>query len=115
MIENAVVVLQNCINLLEVVPGSYSETCLTSHDDNQVIDIKVENVADMQEEEDPLLITSPVIKTEHEVSCMSVYIVRHISQIQLVLYISCLIVLWRQVYHAYDHIPEDYYVLFHSS
>jgi hypothetical protein len=68
------VVLQNCTNLLKVVPGSCSETNLTSsHDGNQVINIKVEKVTDIQEEEeDPLLTEFPVIKAEHEVSCMSV-------------------------------------------
>jgi hypothetical protein len=75
------VVLQNCMSVQEVVPGSYSETCLTSHYENQVIDIKVEDAADIQEEEDPLLITSPEIKAEHEVSFMSLCIVGHISQI----------------------------------
>jgi hypothetical protein len=86
-------VLQNCINLQEAVPGSYSETCLTSHDESQVIDIKVEDAADIQEEEDPLLITSPEIKAEHEVSFMSLCIFRHISQIQLHLNILHFIVL----------------------
>jgi hypothetical protein len=67
------VVLQNCFDLLKVVPGSYSETSLTSsHDGNQVINIKVEDFADTQEEEDPLLIKLPVMKSEHEVSYMSV-------------------------------------------
>jgi hypothetical protein len=83
----SMVVLQNCINLPKVVPSSYSETSLTSsHDDNQVIDIKAEDVTDIQEEEeeDPLLITSPVIKAENEVSCMSVYIVRHFSEIYII-------------------------------
>jgi hypothetical protein len=55
---------------LKVEPGSDSETC---HDGNQVIDIKVE-VTDVQEEEDPVLITFPLMKTEHEVSCMMVCI-----------------------------------------
>jgi hypothetical protein len=69
------VVLQNYIDLLKVVPGSYSEIYLTpSHDGNQVINIKVEDFVGMQEEEeeDPLLIKFPVMKSEHEVSCMSV-------------------------------------------
>jgi hypothetical protein len=61
------VVLQNYMNLLKVEPGSDSETC---HDGNQVIDVKVEEVMDIQEEEDPVLITFPAIKAEHEVSFM---------------------------------------------
>jgi hypothetical protein len=78
MIDMVFVVLQNCMDLLKVEPGSDSETC---HDGNQVIDIKVEEVTDIQEEEDPLRRTFTVIKTEHEVSCISVYIVIFISQI----------------------------------
>jgi hypothetical protein len=67
------VVLQNCIDLQKVVPGSHNETSLAfSYDGNQVIDIKVEGVTGIQEEEDPLRITSPVIKAEHEVSYMAV-------------------------------------------
>jgi hypothetical protein len=61
MIGMVIILLQNCINFMEVVPDSYSETC---HDRSQLIDIKVE----VQEEEDPLLITCPVRETELEVS-----------------------------------------------
>lgn len=75
MINKDVVNLKNYIYLLKVVPVSRSGTCLTCfHDGLQVIDIKVE-VTDIQEEteeEDPLSGTFPVIKPEHEVSCMSV-------------------------------------------
>ncbi|XP_021921345.1 uncharacterized protein LOC110830569 isoform X2 [Zootermopsis nevadensis] len=66
------------INLQKVIPDSYSGTCLeSSYDDDQIIDIKVEGVVDVKVEEDPFLITSPVIKAEHEVSCVS--IVRYIA------------------------------------
>jgi hypothetical protein len=71
-------ILQNCTDLLKVELGSCSEACLTScHDGNEVIDIKVEEVVDREEEEDPLLITFPVIKAEHEVS--SVYLPSFLS------------------------------------
>jgi hypothetical protein len=74
------VVLQNCMDLLKVVPASYSETCLSSsHDGNQVIDVKVEDATDIQEQEDLFLTNFSAVQTDHEVSCMSVYIVRHIS------------------------------------
>jgi hypothetical protein len=64
----------------------YSETCPTSHDRNQFIDIKVEvadikveevtdvkveRVTDVQEDEDPLQITFPTMKAEQEVSSVS--------------------------------------------
>jgi hypothetical protein len=67
VIDKGVVVLQNCMDLLKDVPGSYSDTCLTPHDGNQVIDIKVEEIIDIKEE-NPLSMTFPVIKAEHEVS-----------------------------------------------
>ena len=45
-----------------------------AHDVSQVFDIKVEEQSDVQaeEEEDPLLITSPVVKVENEVGSLSV-------------------------------------------
>jgi hypothetical protein len=62
------------VDLLKVVPGSYSETCPTSSNDgNEGIEIKIEAVTDIQEEEDLV----PIIKAEHEVSFMSVYTFRH--------------------------------------
>jgi hypothetical protein len=69
MIDKFIMVLQNCMNLLKVEPGSDSDTC---HDGNQVTNIKVGEVTDVQEDEDPLLRTFPVIEAEHEVSIMNV-------------------------------------------
>ncbi|XP_033606108.1 uncharacterized protein LOC111875794 isoform X2 [Cryptotermes secundus] len=57
---------ENCVDFLKVEPGLSDGTCPTSsHDGTQVIDIKVE-VSDTQEVEDPLLITLPEMKDEHE-------------------------------------------------
>lgn len=68
MIDNDVMVLQNCTDFLKCLPGSCSETCITSfRDGSDVMSIKIEAVT---EEEDPLLITFPGMKTEHEVSCI---------------------------------------------
>jgi hypothetical protein len=62
-------ILQNWMDFLKVEPGLSDESCpASSHDGTQVIDIKVE-VSDTQVVEDPLLITLPGIKAEHEVSC----------------------------------------------
>ena len=55
--------------------GSYNEIYVSSHNVSQVFDVKVEEVSDVQaeeEEEDPLLITSPVVKVENEVGALSV-------------------------------------------
>jgi hypothetical protein len=64
------VVLQNCVDLLKVVPGSCSETRATfSGDGGGVISVKVEEVTYIEEaEEDPVSISCSVIKGEHEVS-----------------------------------------------
>lgn len=67
MIDKIVMILQNCMDLPKDVPSSYIETC----HGNEVIDIKIE-VTDVEKEEDPLLITVPVIKSEHGVSYLSV-------------------------------------------
>jgi hypothetical protein len=64
VIDKGMMVLQNCMDLLKVEPGSDIETC---HDGNQVIDIKAEIASDIQEEEDPMLIPFPVIKVQQEV------------------------------------------------
>jgi hypothetical protein len=63
MIYKYVLVLHFCMELVKVVPCSDRET---RHDGNQ-ISIKNEDVTDIQEDEDPLLITSPLIKSEQEV------------------------------------------------
>lgn len=53
-------------------PGSSSETRLvSSYDGNQAASIKIEENTDVKEEEDPESVTSSLIKTEHEVSYMS--------------------------------------------
>jgi hypothetical protein len=60
------------MDVLKFVPGSYTEMYpASSHDGNQVLNIKDE-VTDIQEEEDPLLITFPGTMVEHKVSCMYV-------------------------------------------
>ncbi|XP_023717995.1 uncharacterized protein LOC111870166 isoform X6 [Cryptotermes secundus] len=62
---------EDTISLSQAEPNSHSETCLTSsHNENQLVSIKVEEVTDIQEEEDPLLITFPVTRAELRVSCV---------------------------------------------
>jgi hypothetical protein len=73
IIDDDVVILQNCMDSLKVKPNSCSETCATSSNDgNQVTSMKAERISDIGEGEDPLLIKFPAIKVEHEVSCMFV-------------------------------------------
>jgi hypothetical protein len=70
MINKDTMILQDTMGLSQAGPDSCSETSLTSsHDGNQLVSIKVEEGTDIQEEEDPLLITFPVTKAELWVSC----------------------------------------------
>jgi hypothetical protein len=69
MIHRGAVVLQNYVEIPKVESTSCSETRESSFDHgNEAIDIKVE-VTDLQEE-DPLLLTLPIVCAEHEVSCV---------------------------------------------
>jgi hypothetical protein len=72
MTDKGITILQNCVDSLEVVPGSYCETYLTSSRDENEVSIKVEAETDVGEENDPLVITGSAIQAEHEVSYMSV-------------------------------------------
>jgi hypothetical protein len=71
MISTGMVVLQTCADAVDAESGTCTWTCPASRDDNQDIDVKVEVVTDIQEEEeeeeDPLLVTIPVTRAEHEV------------------------------------------------
>jgi hypothetical protein len=68
------IVLQNYTDLGNAVPGPCVETCTTSHDATQAMNIKSEEVSDADEKEDPLQITFPKIKEVPEVNCMSLYV-----------------------------------------
>jgi hypothetical protein len=60
------------VDLLRAEAGSYTETCRTSClNGNGVIRVKVENITDTEEGDDPLPIIFPVIKVEREVSTMT--------------------------------------------
>jgi hypothetical protein len=69
VVYDAVVILQDGTNVLKVEPASCCETCLTdTHEGHDVAaDIKLERETEVEDEEDPLLIASPDIKTELEV------------------------------------------------
>ena len=74
-----VLLSQNSKDLLKGELGSSSKTCATSTvDGNEAIGIEAEKVLDITEEgdQDPMTIT--VIKTEPNVSCVSVVSVMHI-------------------------------------
>jgi hypothetical protein len=74
MVNKVMMVFQNCMDFLMVEPGLSSEILVCpqySHDENQISDIKVEEVSDNEPVQDPLLIPFPEIKAEHEVSYFS--------------------------------------------
>ena len=59
-----VMIVQHCLSFMQMDPGADSGTCLKySHSINELPDIKEE------EEQNPLLITFPVMKVEVKVSC----------------------------------------------
>jgi len=69
MTDNDLLILQNCMDLLKVELGSFSDTCLTSHNENQVTDIKVEEGSvGEREEKDPLPIPFTLMNPEYDVS-----------------------------------------------
>jgi hypothetical protein len=65
MTDKGMLVLQACMNSQKSAPGSYIETCPAYHS----INMKVEEVSDVEEEEDPLQISFPGTEAEHAVSC----------------------------------------------
>jgi hypothetical protein len=65
-----IVVLQNCTNSENVLVGRYGELYPGSHDASQAMNIKTEEVSDVQEDADPVQIAFQEIKTEPEVSCV---------------------------------------------
>jgi hypothetical protein len=77
MVDNGLVVLQNCTGLVKSDRGSCSDGCVTSYDDddddeNQVIDIEIEVETD-EVLQKPLAMSFPSINSEHEVSFVCVH------------------------------------------
>jgi hypothetical protein len=65
--------LQSYTNSEIILVGPYGETYPASHDANQAMNIKDEEISDAQEGVDPMGITIQEIKAEPEVSCMFLY------------------------------------------
>jgi hypothetical protein len=72
--------LQNSTNSENILVDPYGEEYPASHDADHAMNVKVEEVSDAEEEEDPVPITFPEIKDESEVSCMCT--VRQITHVQ---------------------------------
>jgi hypothetical protein len=69
MIDKIMVVLQNYTDSLDIKSGSCNQTCVTSScERTEAIDIKAEDISDVQKEQDP----GPTINAEPEVGCISV-------------------------------------------
>jgi hypothetical protein len=70
-------VLQNSTNSENVLVGPYGEVYTASHDASQAMNIKTEEVSDVQKDADPVQITVQEMKAEPEVSlCFCVPTVR---------------------------------------
>jgi hypothetical protein len=77
--------LQNCVDLPDGERGSCSEMFVTSAPDrHQLTFIKVEDVSDSTEEDEPETNTAAGVRTEPEVSC--ILSVESISQIPRIIY-----------------------------
>jgi hypothetical protein len=74
VIDKHTIVLQSYTSLEKVLVGPYGETYPACHDGNQAINIKSEEVSNVEEKEDPLPITFPEIKAEPEVSSIPLYV-----------------------------------------
>jgi hypothetical protein len=72
------------MELLNVIPGSDSETC---HHGDQDVSVKVEDVTDIQEVDQPLQVTSPLIKAEQEVR-FRVQCLTNFSDIQIAYFLT---------------------------
>jgi hypothetical protein len=68
------IALQNYTKSESVLVGPYGEIYPASHDANQDVNIKAEEVSDTQEEANPVGITNQEIKVEPEVSCLFLYV-----------------------------------------
>jgi hypothetical protein len=66
------VVLQNCVDVSKLVPGSCSETCQMFWDGHEVMDVKVGGDTEVQEEKDPLLIHE--VSFEAIILCVFVFV-----------------------------------------
>jgi hypothetical protein len=66
--------LQNYTNSENVLVGPYGEMYTASYDADQAVNIKVEEVSDVEEDADPVRITIQEIRAEPEVSCMFLYV-----------------------------------------
>jgi hypothetical protein len=71
MIDKDMMGLHFCTNLQSAGPDLYSETYLTSYDENQATGVKVEDFTDLQGD-DYLESILSVIKDDQKVRCMFV-------------------------------------------
>lgn len=69
MNDKGMLVLQACVDSQKYIPGSSLETRPAYYDADHSINMKVEEVSDVEEEEDPLQISFPGTEAEHAVSC----------------------------------------------
>jgi hypothetical protein len=91
MTDNSMMVLQGSLDSQKDVPRSHSEVCPSSHAGDQAINIKVEEFSDTEDSKDPVPITVIGLRAEHEVSCMSLFTIRHILHIELpVFFLNCI-------------------------
>jgi hypothetical protein len=100
MTYKSMLILQSCRDLEKCVPVPCSETYATpSHNANQAMNIKVEELSDIEVEEHPVPITFTGLKSEHEVSCKWLF--------SLVTLSVCLLILLLHLHTLQNHSIGD--------
>ena len=87
--------LQNGMDLGQTVPSVCSETGLPVFADrSEGSDVKVEEVLQTQEEEDPLAVALPAVKAADTVCCVCNIVVLTVVQVCTVVSAYCQCVVW---------------------
>lgn len=71
--DKAVVLLQNSMDFMKHEPDLYSESCPAVCDESQAMNVKVEDLVDVEEQEDRVPVGVASVNIEREVSlCVSI-------------------------------------------
>jgi len=68
-----VVVLQNSLDFMKHEPDVYSDSCPAVCDESQALNVKVEELLDVEGQEDRVPVGVTSVNVEQEVSCVCVY------------------------------------------
>lgn len=66
-------VLQNSLDFMKHEPDVYSDSCPAVCDESQALNVKVEELLDVEGQEDRVPVGVTSVNVEQEVSCVCVY------------------------------------------